>query len=264
MIDILVHLDDAPRSEQVLAVAADLAGRFDGRLHGFFSHAETFGPSLVARKPSAHFTAAAAHAEGRFRATSPTGAWSVPTHGEDSHVIAEATFCSRYADLVVIGQWLDQAHVPESLVEKIIMGSGRPVLVVPYAGSFGHLGQRVAVAWNGSREAARAIHDALPLLRRAQTVTLVSISDQVGRGAKPGPRMDMAAHLAAKGVPVGRERLGPSDIGAMDQLLSHVCDLGADLLVMGAHGHQGPLARLRQSGTRHILRHLTVPVLMSH
>jgi nucleotide-binding universal stress UspA family protein len=264
MIDILVHLDDAERSAAVCGVAAALARRLDGRLSGFFAHAETVAPSLVARQPSDRFLAACARAETLFRTVAPDGPWWVPAHGEARHGLDEAVFCSRYADLVVIGQWLEESHVPEPMVERIIVGSGRPVLVVPHVGAPATLGERVVVAWNGSREAARAIHDALPLLRRAGSVILVSLGAPDPGALPPGPRMDMAAHLLAKGVPVERERLGRSEISAMDQLLSHICDLGADLLVMGAHGHRGPFARLRQSGTRHILRHMTVPVLMAH
>jgi nucleotide-binding universal stress UspA family protein len=264
VIDILVHLDAAPRAEEVARVAGRLAEGLGGRLNGFFNHVESFGPAVVARRASARYLDAARQAEILFRSVSEHGAWTVPASGEEGQMVSSSVFCSRFADLVVMGQWHEQAHVPEDLVEKVVMGAGRPVLVVPYAGHFPSIGQRVAVAWNGSREAARAIHDALPLLHKATAVTLVSITDNERPRAKPGPRLDMASHLAAKGIAVDQDRMGPSEIGAMDQLLSHVCDLGADLLVMGAHGHLGPLARLRHSGTRHILRHLTVPVLMSH
>jgi len=264
MQDIQLHLDDAPRAEAVLRVGADLAARLGGRLGGFFAHAETLAPSLVARRPSERYQAAAARGEALFRAVAADGPWWVPGHGEARHVVSEAVFCARYADLVVIGQWLEAAHVPEEMIERIVLGSGRPVLVVPHVGAPATVGDRVVVAWNGSREAARAVHDSLPLLRRARSVTLVSLGAPDPGALPPGPRMDMVAHLAAKGVPVERERLGRSEISAMDQLLSHLCDLDADLLVMGGHGHRGPFARLRQSATRHILRHMTVPVLLSH
>lgn len=88
------------------------------------------------------------------------------------------TFCARCADLVVIGQ-LDPETceadcVPTYFVQDVVLGAGKPVLIVPFAGHFGQVGGRAMVAWNASREASRAVRDALPLLKRSEAVELVS------------------------------------------------------------------------------------------
>jgi nucleotide-binding universal stress UspA family protein len=124
---------------------------------------------------------------------------------------------------------------------------------------------RVLVAWDGSREAARAVHDALPLLRRAREVSvLVADPERLATkiGEKPGA--DLAAHLARHGLPVRVEvvKSGGRPLGEI--LLAQVEEERADLLVMGGYAH----ARLRElvlgGTTRHVLTHASVPVLLSH
>ena len=87
-----------------------------------------------------------------------------------------------------------------------------------------------------------------------------------GRGSADGfvPPVDIVDHLCEAGAVARVERLPDEDIGKMDMLLSRVCDHGADLLVMWAHGNYGLVARLRGSSTRWMLKQMTVPVLMSH
>lgn len=173
---------------------------------------------------------------------------------------------ARYFDLVVVSQRAEEAaeaSQADGLPEAIVMGSGRPALVVPRHGKFPVVGEQVMVAWNGTREAARAIHDALPLLKRAKAVTVMVVNPKTGST----PRIagaDIATHLARHGVRVEVSSTVANDIDVGDAILSRLADLGADLLVMGAYGH----SRLREfafgGATLHILRHMTVPVLMSH
>jgi nucleotide-binding universal stress UspA family protein len=140
------------------------------------------------------------------------------------------------------------------------------VLVIPNTGSFATVGERVAVAWNASKEAARALNDAKPLLRVARSVTVLSLrgpEDADPSSMVEVPKVDIIDHLAACGVEAQFERLAGEHIGKMDMLLSRLCDVGADLVVMGAHGHYG-LGLKRGSGTRYVLAHMTVPVLMSN
>ena len=141
------------------------------------------------------------------------------------------------------------------------MVSGRPVLVVPYAGRHEGLGSRVLVAWNASREAARAVHDALPLLTRARSVVVLAV-DPPDEDHIPGA--DIAAHLAHHGVHVEARHTVAPDIEVGDELLNLISDLGADLLVMGAYGRSRWREAVFGGATRHILAHMTVPVLMAH
>lgn len=175
---------------------------------------------------------------------------------------------ARYADLIVMGQVdMEMADGPEErdFPDHAILGSGRPTLMIPYAGSFGIFGQHAVVAWSATRESTRAVTDALPLLQRAKKVTVI-VGDAKpgvgGHGAMPGA--DIALYLARHGVQVevSQERTGGIDVGSL--LLSRISDLSADLLVMGGYGHSRMRELVLGGVTRTILREMTVPVLMSH
>jgi nucleotide-binding universal stress UspA family protein len=136
------------------------------------------------------------------------------------------------------------------------------VLAVPYAYERKPVGRRILVAWNGSREAARAVGDAMPLLERAEHVQVAVFRPDAGPGELPGA--DLAAHLARHGARANVTRHEASDIDVGNLLLSTAFDAQADLIVMGAWGHSR-LAELVLGGvTRTILESMTVPVLMSH
>jgi hypothetical protein len=184
------------------------------------------------------------------------------SHGDPGFVTAEVAFCARYFDLAVVGQGSlgDYPQLPDDMVEKAILESGRPVLVIPRNGPAEPLGERIAVAWNASRESSRALHDSLPLLGQARAVTLLTVPR--GDAPIPGqlPEMDVIGHLAGHGVMARYERFRAEDIGVMDLLLSRAYDLGADLLVMGAPAGS---AFGKSSGTRFLLRNLTLPVVIS-
>ncbi|HLO78643.1 MAG TPA: universal stress protein, partial [Magnetospirillum sp.] len=192
----------------------------------------------------------------------PVRWWSV-AHGEAGHVLHETVLAARFHDLIVLGQHHDGKDAPEELVEHAILQSGRPVLVLPAVGAYPSVGTNVLLAWNGSREAARALHDAMPLLEGAANVEILTVRGQPPKtGDVPLPPLSIHDHLAAHGVTVSRDVLAGEDIGVMDLLLSRAFDQGADLLVMGAHGGYH-LPFFRGAGTRHILRHMTLPVMMS-
>jgi nucleotide-binding universal stress UspA family protein len=118
------------------------------------------------------------------------------------------------------------------------------------------------IAWKCTAEASRAVHDALPILVRAKSVTVMEVNPPAGR-APHIAGTDIAAHLARHGVRVEVSPTTAAEIGVGDAILSRAADLGADMIVMGAYGH----SRLREfvfgGVTLHLLRHMTVPVLMS-
>jgi nucleotide-binding universal stress UspA family protein len=173
---------------------------------------------------------------------------------------------ARYADVAILGQAdPDDSETPRYLPEEVTLASGRPSLVIPYIGPAATLGRRVTVAWDASREAARAVNDALPILKRAQAVGVVSVNPSdapFGHGEQPGA--DIALHLARHGIKVEVQRIESRDIDVPNIILSHIADQSSDLLVMGAYGH----SRLREfvlgGVTRTILHDMTVPVLMAH
>lgn len=169
---------------------------------------------------------------------------------------------ARYADLIVVGQ----APASEGgIAESLVMNAGRPVLVVPRSYERRVLGERVMVAWNAGREATRALTDAIPILRRAKQVDIVTVNaepQREGHGELPGA--DIAHYLARHGVTANVLATAADDVDVGEWLLSRASDLGSDLVVMGAYGH----SRLREfvlgGATRTVLASMTVPVLMSH
>jgi nucleotide-binding universal stress UspA family protein len=174
---------------------------------------------------------------------------------------------ARYADLVIVGQ-VDpdrDGEVPPVHPEDVLFDCGRPVLVVPYAGKATSIGERVVIGWNASREAARAVNDALPLLETAEKVSVLAVNPKPGfDGLGDELGADIALHLARHGVMVTADHFSARGMDAGDMILNYATDVSADLLVMGAYGR----SRLRElvlgGVTRHIMQHMTIPVLFSH
>lgn len=176
--------------------------------------------------------------------------------GAEDEVVATQ---GRVADLVVLGRGSQETE-PSAMVtlHTALMESGRPVLVAP-AQVPAVIGETVAIAWNGSAEAARAVTGAMSLLVKAKTVVLLVVNE-----SESGPSAeDLVAHLAWHEVPCQTRHLH-ADGNAGAAVLKACEDVGADLLVMGAYTH----SRLRQliigGVTRHVLEHAPLPVLLSH
>ncbi|MEB0139350.1 MULTISPECIES: universal stress protein [unclassified Undibacterium] len=174
---------------------------------------------------------------------------------------------ARYSDLVVIGQTNRDEPSPSVLPdfpEYLIMNSGRPALIIPYAGEFDHIGKRPLISWDASREATRAVTDAIPLLKKAELVQVAifntkSVPD--AHGEQPGA--DIALYLARHGIKVEVSvHKTSTDIG--NALLSLAHDFDSDMLVMGGYGHSRLREMIMGGVTRTILESMTVPVFMSH
>ena len=274
--DILVHIDQSPRAQMRLDIAAELARQHGAHLTALqvidvampvMALGDGGGGAVIAElmeqmrqsalvagmKLKAAFEAALARdgIMGEWRQVEGTTREILALHG-------------RYADLLVLGQ-----DDPESdnagLLEAVVFDSGRPVLAIPFAGSFKTIGKRVLVGWNASREASRALHDALPLIAKAETATVFLANPTRGldgHGEEPGA--DIARHMVRHGLKVEVAKVIANDLPDSALLLNHASDMGADLLVMGAYGH----SRLREfilgGMTRSLLREMTVPVLLSH
>jgi nucleotide-binding universal stress UspA family protein len=170
---------------------------------------------------------------------------------------------SRRFDLVVVGQaQRERGPADDLLIEGALFESGRPLVVVPYIQRRGITLERVLACWDGSRTAARAIGDAMPLLERAKAVEVVIVAEE--RKSEEMTGANMNAHLVRHGVAASVKRIAKGDIAIQDALLSYAADSGADFMVMGGYGH----SRLREfilgGVTRGILASMTLPVLMSH
>ncbi len=270
--DVLVHLTDDGHFENRLDTSIAVAEEFDAHLIGLYVPATSTLPGYV--KPyftkemleaqQRHKDEASADAKRRFeeavRQVGIRAEWRA-ANGAGSRSVASQ---GRYADIVIVGQHDPEAPHDESgnnLAEDVAVHSCRPVLAVPFAGEFKSMGKRVIVAWNGSREAARATHDALPFLTRADKVLVLSINTPERRHI---PGADISTHLARHGVRVEIHNREHDEVGVGDAILNAASDYGADLLVIGAYGHSRFRELVLGGVTRHLMRHMTLPILMSH
>jgi nucleotide-binding universal stress UspA family protein len=186
----------------------------------------------------------------------------------DDDAYGGLTLQSRYADLIVVGQADSDDPATGGLLQDLpgylVLNCCRPVLVVPFAGNFPAIGRQVLIAWDGGLQATRAIASALPLLRGASRVTLALFDPASGKdehGEEPGA--DMALYLARHGIKVDVVRQS-SDGDVGEALLSMADSVGADLVVMGAYGHERYQEILLGGVTRTVLNTMTVPVLLAH
>jgi nucleotide-binding universal stress UspA family protein len=265
--DLMVHLDQSERTSSRLALAVSLARRYQARLTGVFgqlAHSQQIG--VVTSWPTPEYAAAAQASKEAFEAATtglPGAEWHDINRGSETELVRRVTERAHHADLVVMGQYDDQAKsvVPPDLTEEVVLHSGRPVLVIPYIGNFSHIAVKPLVAWSNSREAARALNDALPLMEGCEKATVMTFA---ANGDEARHACDhVIKHLASHGIRAESQAATVNDVGIMDMLLNATTDLGTDLLVMGAHGHSALPFMGRGAGTRYILRHMTVPVLMS-
>jgi nucleotide-binding universal stress UspA family protein len=174
---------------------------------------------------------------------------------------------ARYADLCIVGHHpvADISPSDYSVSEKLLFVTGRPILFIPPGERLATLGRRIAVAWNSSRAAARAVNDAMPLLERAErtTVLTVNAADFIDRNGGL-PADELIRHLSRHGAAcdlVQLERVAHSSIA--DELQANATKLDADLLVAGAFGHPKLWEKLFGGVTRDLLDRMTLPILMS-
>jgi nucleotide-binding universal stress UspA family protein len=276
--DILVHVDNGRHCRARIDAAIALAVRHDAHLTGLYVVAQPRIPNYVRVQipddvilRQQHLTRqAAVEAQRVFeedvRLAGVRGEWRCV----EGSGVPTLSLHARYADLAVVGQRDESgeegADVP-SMPDHLILALGRPALVVPYAGTFPVIGERVLVAWDASRLATRAVNDALPLLEGAKDVIVMAVNPRSQGDDGPHgeiPSADICLHLARHGIRAEAQHLHADDMGVGELLLSRAVDEGIDLIVCGAYGH----ARWREivlgGVTRYLLDHATVPVLMSH
>jgi nucleotide-binding universal stress UspA family protein len=280
--DILVTLAGPAASEHGIGFATELAREHGAHLVGlsiiepldlsvYMTPGTSFVPIDVIQEVEQRHRetakAAASKIEAAFRAACLRAGISHEWRLVEGNPAEVGVVHAHYADLAVTGQ-IDPEKPPPGgwarLPEQLALASGRPVLILPYAGRFDIAGKRVLVAWNRTRESARALNDALPILERASQVTVLSVDPHRGEDANDLPGADIALHLARHGVKAEASSTVADDIDVGNTLLSRAADLGADLMVMGCYGHSRMRELILGGVTREILRHMTVPVLMSH
>jgi nucleotide-binding universal stress UspA family protein len=235
-------------AELGLASGVEL-GRLDDRIGASNDHAEDELRAALETLGKAHGLAT------EWRSLNGPATVVVPQH-------------ARYADLCVLGHYAvnDGDLNSYSFSEKLLFSSGRPVLSVPSDRSFQTLGRHVAVAWNSSRAAARAVNDALSLIERADRTTLLTINPEDFIGRNGGlPAEKMVEHLERHGASTELVQLEhvPTEMIA-NTLQAKARELGADLMVAGAFGHPRLWERLLGGTTRDLLDRMSLPIVMSN
>jgi nucleotide-binding universal stress UspA family protein len=275
---LLVHLDDDPHCDARIDCAIHLAGRFRSRVVGLSASgrtpfAQSPGAAMLRRgELSAALAAAGELAEARARHFDERlqAAVAVESHeafvddDDDAPALVRHGLCS---DLVILGLPDPAGRDParrRAQFELALLHGAPPALVLPPAPTRTAVGHRILVAWNGSRECARAVAAALPLLQRADEVQLLQCDtplDVVDAEASPGVDR-IRDWLARDGVRAGMRRVSTGD-DAGTALLAHARDTGADLLAMGAWGHMRWSERLFGGATRTVLAHTKIALLLA-
>ncbi len=266
---LLVLVTDDPRLDERLATARMLGQRFDAHvvgLHvmplpvvplGYGEAAAYVGPEIIeAQREAAAGTAD--RLRRRFEAAmaelAPDFHWRAVEGDPAMVALAQA----RTADLVLAPQ--SELRGLEALepdvAEHLAMGAGVPVAILPRSGWKNDPGRRILVAWNGSRQATRAVHDALPFLARADRVLLLAVGEEAGERAD-----EALAMLERHGLEVTGEARAEADepIGAL--LLRRAAEEDCDMLVMGAYGHSRLRELILGGTTRHVFAHADLVVL---
>jgi len=265
--NILVHIDSKPRAAARLQLALKIAERTGAGLTGVFAEkAAAHQVGAVGSWPSPKYNEAldAASAALEFATSSArnrVGLFDL-NRGSDAEINHRFAELARTFDLVILGQTHEDEPVPAKLAEHTIVESGRPVLVVPYVGTYPDVGRRPLIAWRSSRGAARALSDCLPLLAKDCDALIVEVARKSENRDEFADRL--VAHLADHGVSARYQHFVVDEVAVMDTLLSAVSDHAADLLTIGAFDHGTQALFGHGAGTRHILAHMTAPVLFSH
>lgn len=275
---ILVSLNNADRSPTLLDHAVSIAKKNDAHLIGLhvlpriniqpFSVAVEI-PQVVLEAQKQAFQEECDKVKKQFEDVTSRGEISAEWRGIADQMTSIATRTvenAHYADLIVVGQGSPEG--PDGLAdlcERLIMEAGRPVYIVPRENSSRQSGDVILLAWNASREAARATFDALPFLRNSRQVNVVWIDaeDSAGQTVDLGGS-EIATSLARHGVKV--EIIAPAQkSGAVgSSLKEQISRSGADLMVMGGYGHSRFSEYIFGGATRHMLEHMPIPILISH
>jgi nucleotide-binding universal stress UspA family protein len=274
-----VHCDDSAAGTSRLKFAMKLARAHDSHLVGI-GVMEPVTQSAYIESPYIAELLRTHEQRRSARRTALRDAFAKATDGsglrlewrlEDGEPAAVLATAMRYADLGIVGQYQPGGPVEESwrtLPETLAMSSGRPIVVVPYIGAPQAVERHVMLAWNASHEATRAAADALPILQRAQQVTVLVVDGSVHgvprepHGQEPGA--DIALWLARHKVKVEVVRDTSADVDIGSVILSRVSDLDVDMVVMGIYGHSRLRELMLGGASRTILQQMTVPVLIAH
>ncbi|MFV2031121.1 MAG: universal stress protein [Gammaproteobacteria bacterium] len=269
---ILIHADSSAACDHRVRLAMRLAKQQLAELASVYIVPDYFLPTYYEAQISPEIIERsdrlarekAQKAQNHYQREATEAGMSMNVHIEQGSLISKLCTYARYADLLVLGQSNpdDPDNMSEALADNLVLEGGVPCLVVPEAEPVESIGERVLVAWNASRESARALRDSLPILMQAERVVLLSAGSESDDERED--RISISNYLALNGI--NAELRVESGNGAPpgETIVSSASAMNADLIVMGAYGH----SRLRElvlgGATRHLLHNMPVPIFISH
>ena len=274
---ISVHLDHGFDCQRRTQVALALAKRHKAELVGIYASSAPpqyyYGESVLMSKTLSVMRDLQAQNRGAVQnafldAAARADVPAVVRAGDSTPSASVALF-GRTSDLIIVSQQnredVEAAHETE-FVEQTLLTAGRPVLVVPSSGDFPVVGERVLYCWDRSREAARALADAAPLLRSASHLVVLTMDEGAAtRKDEAVPFEDLATYCIAQGMPApDHVRRDIKGVGVGSTILNAAADYSADLIVMGAYGHSKFREWAMGGATASILKSMTVPIMFSH
>ena len=268
--DIMVYVDDNEVSDVRIRLAAELAQSHEAHLIGVYVKRALHIPSPAEIEDESGLLAAQLTLSGEFEKKAKiifeerVNHYSVNSEWRVSggRVTDALSLLAHYVDLVVLGV---NTKVPRNIqtADETLMVAGRPVLAVPYSSAETLVGQRVIVAWDESRESARAVKDSMPILQNADSVRVVTAGRDEKESMADAARICM--HLSRHGVTAIPMALAAKREKEVSKgILKQVVDMNADLLVMGAYGHTRLHEVILGGVTDYVMNQMKVPVFLSH
>lgn len=275
--ELIVFLDEYANVDNLLRVAAEWARKFGAHLAGAYvpsgllqHHPDEFARGVatkaVATQCLSHDDESLAHAARQFaEATERAGVDGVWQAISGYATAADVVVHARYADLSIVERRRESRPRLWG-PEDILLALGGPTLIVPENPTIsGPVGNRVLVAWNATREARRAISDAMPILAKATQVTVIIVDAAAqSDGPRPEPSANIGRYLAAHGISADVKCISSSGVDIGTVILNEAQTAGADMIVMGAYGHSRIVELVLGGATRTVLQDASLPVLMSH
>jgi nucleotide-binding universal stress UspA family protein len=273
--DILVHIDETPHCAKRVKIALKIAKQNETGLTGIYAKADPtlrgFEPNMDKRHKE--HNEASQLAQQKYQSLANEAGvelrWETAKFPSSAELVTDQMAAyTRLADLAIVGQHDEETNdgsVPDDMAERLVLETGRPVLVIPYAGEYETVGKKVVIAWNTGRESVRAVNDAIPLMTNADMVKVVAINPKKpGKGSGALPLSDITNHLIRHGLNAESDTFSMKELDEGNLILNTLAEEQADLLVMGAYGHHRFRELILGGVTQSIFKHMTTPVLMSH
>jgi len=273
--NILIHIDNSVACEHRVDVAIQLAIQHQAQISTIYVIQNYLEPTYYEAQISADIIAqidqqaekTAKLAQHKYHSMANRAGYTMTSVIEKGNLISILDEYARYTDLLVLGQNHpeDPENISEALADNMVLEAGTPCLIVPHTSSSQFTAKRVLVAWNASREAARSVKDAMPILSNADYVEVLVVNPtQYPAEIDIVQSKSVSSFLMQHGIKPQIQVESGSNSKAGDTIISRASEINADLIVMGAYGH----SRLREivlgGVTRKLLARMTVPVFISH